>query len=113
MRFTTSDHRERVLFAAIRNANANDRANANEMLNELEQQLALEQKRVRFLAAWGRWLVVDDAGNHWMERHDGPHDWKSAEFKTINEAIDAGMEYANWDDIERTIATLRAEGAVA
>jgi hypothetical protein len=78
------------------------------IVDELEDTLALEQKRMGFMVYYGRYMNMDDAGNYWMERHDGPKDWKTDEFRSPQKAIDAGMLLANWDNIQAVKSTFKA-----
>jgi transcription initiation factor TFIID subunit TAF12 len=78
------------------------------IIDELEDTLGLEQKRMGFMVYYGRYMHMDDMGHYWMERHDVRNDWKTDEFRSPQEAIDAGMLMANWDNIQAVKSTFKA-----
>jgi|SRR5476651_727635 hypothetical protein len=66
------------------------------IVNEIEDALALERKRMSFMVYYGRFMCMDDRGNYWMARIDGHFKWKTNEFRSPQEAIDAGMIINKW-----------------
>jgi SAM-dependent MidA family methyltransferase len=84
---------------ALQFASVNDHEAGLQVLNEVEDALALERKRMGFMVYYGRFMCMDDRSNYWMARTDGHFKWKTNEFRSPQEAIDAGMIITKWSDL--------------
>jgi hypothetical protein len=84
---------------ALQLTNVNDRERVMHVLNEVEDDLALERKRMAFMVYYGRYMNMDEMGNYWMHRGNGPYQWMTDPFRSPQEAIDTGMKLAGWDNI--------------
>jgi hypothetical protein len=80
---------------ALEFASVSDHKAAMRVLNEVEDELALERKRMSFMVYYGRFMVIDDNSNYWMESV-GEATWKTAKFRSAQEAVDAGMAHVKW-----------------
>jgi hypothetical protein len=90
------DDRKLRMIAELQNQSTEANKHANLILNEVEDELEIERKRMGFMVYYGRFMVIDAVGNYWFERTDGQYNWKTDIFRSPQGAIDAAMAHVNW-----------------